>query len=165
MCVGSAGGAQNTAHNAESQPQPMSPDEWDIAACRYYPKELWFPERSNNHGHVWDQARNICAGCPVKQPCLQDGQHEVFGMWGGLTPAERGYGRSNNAAPMSTERIAALLEHAGQPMTVNQVYLALHPHYTRHATRNALTRLAQGGIITHTKNTQPEPDTYHFNQQ
>ena len=162
MCVASAGGAQNTAHNAESQPQPMSPDEWDIAACRYHPKELWFPERSNNHGHVWDQARNICAGCPVKQPCLQDGQHEVFGMWGGLTPAERGYGRSSTAAPMSTERIAALLEHVGQPMTVNQVYLALHPHYTRHATRNALTRLAQGGIITHTKNTQPEPDTYQW---
>jgi hypothetical protein len=140
----------------------MSPDEWDIAACRFYPKELWFPERSNNHGHVWDQARNICAGCPVKQPCLQDGQHEVFGMWGGLTPAERGYGRSSTAAPMSTERIAALLEHVGEPMTVNQVYLALHPHYTRHATRNALTRLAQGGIITHTSNTQPEPDTYQW---
>ena len=89
----------------------------------------------------------------------------MFGMWGGLTPAERGFGRSSTAAPMSTERIAALLEHVGEPMTVNQVYLALYPHYTRHATRNALTRLAQGGIATHTSNTQPEPDTYHFNHQ
>ena len=139
----------------------MTPDEWDIAACRYHPKELFSPDR-NNYGQVWTQARKICDTCPVKQPCQQAGQHEVFGMWGGLSPAERGFGRSTNAAPMSTERIASLLEHHNQPMTVNQVYLALHPHYTKHATRNALTRLAQGGIITRTSNTQPEPDTYQW---
>ena len=164
MCVGSDGGAQNTAHNAENHPQLMTPDEWDIAACRYHPKETFFPDR-NNYGQVWAQARIICNECPVKEPCAQAGAHEVFGMWGGLTPAERGFGRSTTAAPMSTERIAALLEHVGEPMTVNQVYLALYPHYTRHATRNALTRLAQGGIATRISNTQPEPDTYHFNQQ
>ena len=162
MSVGSDGGAQNTAHNAENPPQQMTPDEWDIAACRYHPKETFFPDR-NNYGQVWAQARIICNECPVKEPCAQAGAHEVFGMWGGLTPAERGFGRSTTAAPMSTERIAALLEHVGEPMTVNQVYLALHPHYTKHATRNALTRLAQGGIATHTSNTQPEPDTYHWN--
>ena len=162
MSVGSDGGALNTAHNAENPPPQMTPDEWDIAACRYHPKETFFPDR-NNYGQVWAQARIICNECPVKEPCAQAGAHEVFGMWGGLTPAERGFGRSSTAAPMSTERIAALLEHVGEPMTVNQVYLALYPHYTRHATRNALTRLAQGGIATHTSNTQPEPDTYHWN--
>ena len=140
----------------------MTPDEWDIAACRYHPKELWFPEAAN-HKVNYLKAKHICDTCPVQQPCLKAGQSEVFGMWGGLTPAERGYGRSTNAAPMSTERIASLLEHHNQPMTVNQVYLALHPHFTRHATRNALTRLAQGGIITHTKNIQPTPDTYQWN--
>ena len=164
MCVGSDGGALNTAHNAENPLSLMTPDEWDIAACRYHPKETFFPDR-NNYGQVWAQARIICNECPVKEPCAQAGAHEVFGMWGGLTPAERGFGRSSTAAPMSTERIAALLEHVGEPMTVNQVYLALYPHYTRHATRNALTRLAQGGIATRTSNVQPEPDTYHFNQQ
>jgi hypothetical protein len=125
----------------------VTPEQWDIAACRYHPKETFFPDR-NNYGQVWAQARIICNTCPVKEPCAQAGAHEVFGMWGGLTPAERGFGRSSTAAPMSTERIAALLEHVGEPMTVNQVYLALYPHYTRHATRNALTRLAQGGIAT-----------------
>ena len=139
----------------------MTPDEWDVAACRYHPKELWFPEVAN-HKANYEKAKLICETCPVQQPCLQAGQSEVFGMWGGLTPSERGYGRSINTAPMSTERIASLLEHHNQPMTVNQVYLALHPHYTRHATRNALTRLAQGGIITHTSNVQPEPDTYQW---
>ena len=139
----------------------MTPDEWDVAACRYHPKELWFPEAAN-HKANYQKAKLICETCLVKEPCLKAGQSEVFGMWGGLTPAERGYGRSTNAAPMSTERIASLLEHHNQPMTVNQVYLALHPHFTRHATRNALTRLAQGGIITRTKNTQPEPDTYQW---
>ena len=92
----------------------MTPDEWDIAACRYHPKELWFPEAAN-HKVNYLKAKHICNTCPVQQPCLKAGQSEVFGMWGGLTPAERGYGRSTTAAPMSTERIASLLEHHNQP--------------------------------------------------
>jgi hypothetical protein len=162
MCVGSDGGAQNTAHNAENPPPPMTPDEWDIAACRYQPNSVFFPER-NNYGQVWDKARRICANCPVKQQCLEAGQHEVWGMWGGLTPSERGFGRSTHSAPMSTERIAALLEHHNQPMTVQQVHQHMNPHYTKNAARNALARLTEGGIITRASNTPPTPDTYRWN--
>ena len=90
MCVGSDGGALNTAHNAESPPALMTPDEWDIAACRYHPKELFFPDR-NNYWQVWERARTICNTCPVKQACAQDGAHEVFGMWGGLTPRDASF--------------------------------------------------------------------------
>ena len=46
-----AGGAQNTAHNAENHPTPMTPDEWDIAACRYHPKELFFPTATTTGKH------------------------------------------------------------------------------------------------------------------
>ena len=160
--VASAGGAPNTAHNAEKDPTTMTPDEWDIAACRYHPKELWFPE-TGNHNTSFNRARKICATCPIQQQCLQAGQTEIWGMWGGLTPAERGFGRSTHTAPMSTSRIAALLEHHNQPMTVQQVHQHMNPHYTKNAARNALARLTEGGIITRTSNTPPTPDTYQWN--
>ena len=42
-------------------------------------------------------------------------------------------------------------------------FMAVDMLDSKHATRNALTRLAQGGIATRTSNVQPEPDTYHWN--
>ena len=36
-------------------------------------------------------AKRICADCPVRQECLDYAMrvHEPFGIWGGLTEAER----------------------------------------------------------------------------
>lgn len=38
------------------------------------------------------KAKTICGGCPVKDVCLDAAiqRDERFGIWGGLTPAERG---------------------------------------------------------------------------
>lgn len=36
-----------------------------------------------------EQARAICAGCPVREACLAAGIAEDHGIWGGLTPRER----------------------------------------------------------------------------
>lgn len=35
------------------------------------------------------QAKMICATCPVRSKCFEYGQSEEFGIFGGLTPAER----------------------------------------------------------------------------
>lgn len=38
------------------------------------------------------QAKAICKTCPVIDPCLAAGmteEHELYGVWGGLTPNER----------------------------------------------------------------------------
>ena len=36
------------------------------------------------------EAKKICAGCPVKQQCLEHGlTHDEYGIWGGLTATER----------------------------------------------------------------------------
>lgn len=34
-------------------------------------------------------AKQICAGCPVRQECLADGQDDAWWIRGGLTPEER----------------------------------------------------------------------------
>jgi hypothetical protein len=35
------------------------------------------------------QAKMICATCPVRSKCFEYGESEEFGIFGGLTPAER----------------------------------------------------------------------------
>jgi len=35
------------------------------------------------------KAKAICAGCPVRLPCMEDGRDEPFGIWGGVVPRRR----------------------------------------------------------------------------
>ena len=57
------------------------------AACPTHDPEAFFPER----GEPAAYAKKVCAGCPVKQECLDYAQaHSIFdGVWGGLTPNDR----------------------------------------------------------------------------
>jgi len=61
------------------------------AACRDAPDpDIFFPAKGD-HG---DQAKEVCAACPVAAPCLDfalkinRGAHD-FGIYGGTTPGER----------------------------------------------------------------------------
>ena len=71
----------------------MTPDERTRAACRGKPTGVFYPVDPDGGGAAWDQARAICAACPVKAACERDHSRERFGMWFGTTPAERGFGR------------------------------------------------------------------------
>ena len=62
-----------------------SPDWHRDAACRGVDPNLFFPER----GASADEARAICATCPVKEPCHEAGRFEYYGVWGGTTRKER----------------------------------------------------------------------------
>lgn len=70
--------------------------EWqDRAACRGQ-TELMFP-RANKYGGYGSaallqiaQAKALCAACPVRDECAEAGRDEWHGIWGGLTPQERG---------------------------------------------------------------------------
>lgn len=68
------------------------PEPWKAdGACVDHPNpELWFPTKGSP-GQRMKEARRICAGCPVRQECLDYAlrNHEHFGMWGGLTERER----------------------------------------------------------------------------
>ena len=64
------------------------PGPWaDHANCRETDPELWFPP-DGSAGRV---AVTICRECPVRSECLEFAltTHQDFGVWGGLTNAER----------------------------------------------------------------------------
>lgn len=81
---------------------------WDIAPTR---KDRWemFPEtvaESRSRGERYSNrdsyqaGKTICEGCPVIVPCLDYAisNRIVFGVWGGMSPAERRRVRRRNAA-------------------------------------------------------------------
>jgi WhiB family redox-sensing transcriptional regulator len=59
------------------------------AACAGAPVDLFFPDPTRPDARDMEQARAICAGCPVREACLAAGIAEDHGIWGGLTPRER----------------------------------------------------------------------------
>jgi WhiB family transcriptional regulator, redox-sensing transcriptional regulator len=57
------------------------------AACHGTDLNLFYPERGQSAG----PARQVCARCPVRQPCLEYALSNriTSGIWGGLTQRER----------------------------------------------------------------------------
>lgn len=58
-----------------------------FSACRKADPELFFPATREQE----DQAKSICATCPVRLDCLEYSieARERFGIWGGLNEKER----------------------------------------------------------------------------
>ncbi len=68
--------------------------KWDRAACIGHDTRIFFDhedERGQRRANALAAARLMCQGCPIKQACLQFAldSNEQFGVWGGLTAAER----------------------------------------------------------------------------
>lgn len=62
------------------------------AACLHHPAEWWLepvPTPSGGAARWRPEAKEICRGCPVRVECAEAGRHELAGLWGGLTRAER----------------------------------------------------------------------------
>jgi WhiB family transcriptional regulator, redox-sensing transcriptional regulator len=61
-------------------------------ACLSADPELFFPISSAGPALAQlEQAKSICAGCPVRQQCLDFAvsTHQTHGVWGGTSPEER----------------------------------------------------------------------------
>jgi WhiB family redox-sensing transcriptional regulator len=57
------------------------PPRWQSSAnCVGVDPAAFFPTR----GEPTDEARSVCAGCTVRDECLEFGLHEQYGIWGGL---------------------------------------------------------------------------------
>ncbi|MGF7234149.1 MAG: WhiB family transcriptional regulator [Frankia sp.] len=72
-------------------PRPISP--WRaLASCRDHDIALFFPSDGPHLISREQAAKQVCAGCPVRVRCLEHAVEtsEPFGIWGGLTPGERG---------------------------------------------------------------------------
>lgn len=66
-------------------------DDWrDESLCRGKNSDYWFPPLVGNRQAFIPVGRMVCERCPVWEPCLQSGEEETHGMWGGLLIRERG---------------------------------------------------------------------------
>lgn len=65
----------------------MGEDWQERGACKGIEVEHFFPPVDEEA----DGAKAVCAMCPVQEPCLEHALSvgERFGIWGGMTPAER----------------------------------------------------------------------------
>lgn len=61
----------------------------ELAACRDEDPALFFGEGIEGRAHDYAPALAICAGCPVRDECLEAGLYEPAGVWGGLAPRAR----------------------------------------------------------------------------
>jgi hypothetical protein len=64
--------------------------DWTTAHCNGIDTELFFLSGK----HQIAKAKRFCVGCPVQIECLEMAIDEEFGVYGGLSAAERGALRS-----------------------------------------------------------------------
>lgn len=67
---------------------PFEKPQWMAdAACGGASQNTFFPGR----GESIKAAQEICAGCPVREPCLEYAiaNREKWGIWGGLSERQR----------------------------------------------------------------------------
>lgn len=73
---------------------------WQDAVCAQIDPEAFFPD--DNGAYSARAAKAVCKTCPVISECAEFAirNFEMYGIWGGLTPAERqklrGLGRGRN---------------------------------------------------------------------
>ncbi len=76
-------------------PRPLFEEwSWQLeGSCLGYPSVVFYPDESRR-GDIRrreEEAKAICRGCPVLQPCREYSLNapEVHGIWGGMTAKER----------------------------------------------------------------------------
>ena len=75
-----------------AQPIPEEKPWQYQAACEGKPRPFFAADAATRAGDpIWDEAKAICAGCPVRGECLAYAlrNRENDGVWGGRDPAER----------------------------------------------------------------------------
>lgn len=77
----------NRVEQQQGSDVPMNPTWRQRAACRGIDPEVFYPSSDEEA----EEAKGICAGCPVRQPCLEHAlaHREKDGVWGGATERER----------------------------------------------------------------------------
>ncbi|MEU2227597.1 MULTISPECIES: WhiB family transcriptional regulator [unclassified Streptomyces] len=81
--------------------------EWQLsAACRGMDSSVFYSpanERGRRRRAREERARQVCAGCPVREQCARMAlaTGEPFGVWGGLSEADRNR-LASGALPMAS---------------------------------------------------------------
>jgi WhiB family redox-sensing transcriptional regulator len=111
------------------------------AACRGTDLQVFFPGR----GEPAEPARQVCAGCPVRQPCLDYAlSHGItHGIWGGLTERDRRTLRTHRTSAARRERDAAIAAAAAAGSTtaaIGRAFGLTRMSVTRVLSRNTDSR-------------------------
>jgi WhiB family redox-sensing transcriptional regulator len=62
----------------------------DYGACRDKSNRIFYLDKGDE-SRLGGQAKKICAECAVREECAEWGlSYELHGIWGGMTPKERG---------------------------------------------------------------------------
>jgi hypothetical protein len=97
------------------------------AACRDQDPELFFPARG--HARQGTAAKQVCAGCPVREPCRDlavkaaSGRNDDHGIFGGTKPHERTRLRDN--PPFDNQQV--WLHDRGQAEQAHQLAVQVGP--------------------------------------
>ena len=99
--------ARPPRHRSLAVPARFAARWRELAACRGTDLEVFFPGRGESAG----PARQVCAACPVRQPCLDYAitNRITHGVWGGLTERERRALRSGLVRATRQDRDRAIL--------------------------------------------------------
>ena len=75
--------------NTETQPEAATTNWRNEANCRDSDPDMFFPDSKDRR--YAEEALKVCYGCEVKEDCLDHAieNDEKYGIWGGMTPAER----------------------------------------------------------------------------
>jgi WhiB family redox-sensing transcriptional regulator len=117
---------------------PFSADWRDRAACRGADLHVFFPGR----GESAEPARQICARCPVRQPCLDYAiSHGItHGIWGGLAERDRRALRTRHVSAARRERDEAVAAAAAAGYTQTAIGRAF-----------SLARTSVSQVLAHTE--------------
>lgn len=106
------------------------------AACGDGPQSVFFIEGKGHGSRPYHAARAICAECPVRQRCLDyamavEGDasgHDRFGVWGGLSPAERAElaGRRPRLCAICEREFTPAVRSGRVPKCCSKVCLRVH---------------------------------------
>jgi len=109
--------ARQPRHRSPAASAPFAARWRELASCRGADLNLFFPGR----GESAEPARRVCAGCPVREPCLDYAlRHGItHGIWGGLAERDRRALRSRRtgAARRARDEAIAAAAAAGYSQT------------------------------------------------
>ena len=130
--------ARPPRHRTLAAPARFAARWRELAACRGTGLEVFFPSR----GESAAPARQVCAACPVRQPCLDYAitNRITYGIWGGLTERERRALRSGwvRASRRERDRASVAAETDGYTAAaIGRTFGMSRTSVTRVLSRNA----------------------------
>ena len=88
---------------------------WEKANCKGAPTNLFYMVEENRKHSTWIDVgilRTICGGCPIQKKCLAYAlEHEIYGVWGGMTTQERNAFNGRGSWERSKEIILELAQY------------------------------------------------------